>query len=171
MQRAGLDALLPAFPQPVQMIVDRSLLQVAHALLLGQERAGRVHVIQHEHARRQMQVVEQMLVHFADFLEALRREREPLLDLLGGDGAQALVDNVADVLEIDGERQDVRAALAIHLAQLVAAADGGEMQLYGAVQPIQRIVHPGQLDQQFAVIGAQRLEKSPQHGFHNVDHA
>ena len=95
------------------MIGGGGLLEVPHAVLFRQQGTGRMHIAHHEHARRQVQVVQQTLVHGGDFLQALRREREPLLDLLGGDLAQALVQNVADMFEVDGEGQDVRAALAV----------------------------------------------------------
>ena len=81
------------------------------------------------------------LVHVGDLRQAFLREGQPLLDLLGGDLAQALVEDVADVLEIDGEGKDVRAALGIGLAQAVLAADGGQVQLHRVVQLVERVVH------------------------------
>ena len=133
------------FAQAPQMIVGGGLLQIPHAVLLRQQRAGRMQVAHHEHARRQMQIVQQVLMHVRDFLQALRREAQPLLDLLGGDLAQALVQDVADVLEVDREGEDVRAAPGVGLAQALLAADRGQMQLDGVVQRVERVVHGGSL--------------------------
>ena len=111
MERAGLDALRSAFPKTPQMVLGRGLLQVAHAVLFHEQRARRVMVTQHEHAGGEVKIVEQALVHIGDFLQTFLREAEPLLDLLGSNLAQALVQDVADVLEVDALQNDDRKLL------------------------------------------------------------
>ena len=123
-----------------------------------------MHIAHHEHARRQVQIVQQVLMHVRDFLQALRREAQSLLDLLGSHPAQAPVQDVADMFEVDREGQDVRAALAVCAIEAVPAADRRQMQFHGAVQLVERIIHGRQLGQQFAVVVLQRLQEGPQHG-------
>ena len=110
-------------------------------------------------------------MHVGDLLQAFLREAEPLLDLLGSDLAQALVQDVADVLEVDGEGQNVRATLGVGLAQPILAADGRQVQLHGVVQVVERVVHRRELGQQLAIVVLQSLEKHAQHRLHDVDHA
>ena len=57
------------------------------------------------------------------------------------------------------------------LSRPSSAADRRQVQLHGVVQPVERVVHGGQLGQQLAIVVLQRLQERPQHGFDNVDHA
>src|SRR3546814_14954143 len=75
-----------------------------------------------------------------DFPEAVVGEVQPVLDLLGCQLHQALVNDVADMLEIRGEGHDVAAPAAVFLAERFAA-DFGEVQLDRLVPAVARVVH------------------------------
>ena len=88
--------------------------------LLGEQLARFVDVARHEHAERDPQGVRGALVERRQFLGAFRRKLEPALDLLGGEFAQVLVDDVADMLEIDGEGNDFHRPLSLALVEAAA---------------------------------------------------
>ena len=71
MQRTRLDALRPPFAQSPQVVLRCCLLQLAHPLLGGEETTRRLPVTQHEHTRREVQVLKQALVHVGDLFQPL----------------------------------------------------------------------------------------------------
>src|SRR5688500_18974091 len=103
MQRAGLDALGPAAAQAVQIAVGGFAFAVAEADLLLEELAGHADVATDEDGERQLDGVENLAVEGVDVARALFREAQPVLDLLGGELDQVLVDDVADMFEVGGE--------------------------------------------------------------------
>src|SRR3546814_9072896 len=70
---------------------------------------------------------------------ALAREGGVVLDLLAGQLHQVLVDDVADVLEVGGEREDLHAAGALGGVQLLVVQPG-EVELDGLVQAVDDVV-------------------------------
>ena len=70
---------------------------------------------------------------------ALGREGVAVLDLLGGELHQVLVDDVADMLEVGGEGQDLDVALAFLLAEL-GARGLDQVELDRLVELVDRVV-------------------------------
>ena len=85
-------------------------------------------------------LVEHPAVQRLDLAPALVREAQLTADLLLRQLEQALVDDVADVLEIGRERQDLRGVAALVGGQRLAA-DVGDEQLDRLVQLVDAIVH------------------------------
>src|SRR5215469_12106729 len=93
--------------QAVEMALHRGQLGVAQRSLFRQQLARLVGVARHEHAEGDPQRVHRALVEGGELLGALGRELEAALDLLGRKLAQILVDDVAEMLEVDGEGNDL----------------------------------------------------------------
>jgi len=70
----------------------------------------------------------------------LRARSSDVFDLFGSDLAQALVEDVAGMFEIDREGQDVRAPSGIGFVEPVLTPDPREIELDGLVQPIQPVI-------------------------------
>lgn len=122
MQGAGLDPLGPPVAQTAQMALRRRLLHVANTHLSLQQRARRALVAGHEHPNGEAQIARQALMHRDDFIKTLGGEAEPVLDL-GRDFAKTLVENVANMLKIDGEGEYVGASLRVAFLERFIAAD------------------------------------------------
>jgi len=69
--------------------------------------AGRARVLGHEHGRRCPRIAGQPL-DLADFLSTGLRKADPAFDVFGGKRHQALLDDIAGMLEIGRECQDFR---------------------------------------------------------------
>src|SRR6202140_3958241 len=72
-------------------------------LLFAEELAGRPRVFGDEHGRGRPCVADQPVHHFTDLLPADFREADTAFDALGGKRHQALLDDIAGVLEIGRE--------------------------------------------------------------------
>ena len=84
--------------------------------------------------------------------------------------AQILVDDVADMLEIDGERHDLHGAAALALVERVAR-ELGDVELDRLVEPVDDIVQARHVAGELAVVGHQRGHDLAQHGLDGVAHA
>ena len=84
--------------------------------LLGEQPARHRDVARREHVEGKPHVVHHAGMEVADFLQAFGREGVAVLDLLGGQFHQVLVDDVADMLEIGREGDDLDIALAFLVA-------------------------------------------------------
>jgi len=109
---------LAALAQPVEMALGGGKLGVAQRGFLGQQLAGLVDVARHEDAERDPKRIHRALVEGGQLLGALGRELEPALDLLGRKLAQILVDDIADMLEVDGEGDDLHCPLSSRSSRL-----------------------------------------------------
>ena len=96
------------------------VLEVAKVRLLLEQALGVAHVAVEEHAHRQAQVGEQPLVQVDDLGHAGLGEAAVLLDLLVLDVLEHALDDVADLLHVDRERDDVGPAPALLLRQRLA---------------------------------------------------
>ncbi len=128
MKRGSLDGFGPAFAQAVEVPFGRGQFGIAQRGLLGQKLSRLVDVSGHEDAERDPKRIHGALVEGGQFLGALGRELEPALDLLGCKLAQILVDDVADMLEVDGEGDDLHRPLSLTLVE-TAAGELGDIEL------------------------------------------
>src|SRR3989475_648434 len=111
MQRAGLYAGDGVVGQARQVGGRVGQLQVAETRLFLQQLLRLAHIAVEEHAHRQAQVVQQVVQQLADLLRAGLGELAALLDLLVLNVQQHALDDVADLLHVDGEADDFRPAL------------------------------------------------------------
>src|SRR5450759_3135326 len=120
MQRGGFDRFGTALAQAVEMPFGGGELGIAQQRLLREKLARFIDVARHEDAERDPKRVHGSLVECRQFFGAFRRELKPALDLLGGELAQILVDDIAHVLEIDGEGNDLHRPLSLALVDTSA---------------------------------------------------
>ena len=98
------------------------------------------HVAVEEHAHAQAQVGQQPFVQVADLGHAGVAEAAALADLLVLDVLHHALDDVADLLHVDREADDVGPAPAFALGQRLAR-DLRQVELDRRVQPVDRVVH------------------------------
>ena len=94
------------------MLLGDRTFEIAESLLLGDEPAGGADVLEHQHGSRKLQMLQELPVHTGDVVQAVLRQAQVILDALGGELHQVLVDDVAHMLEIDGEGENVGRRLA-----------------------------------------------------------
>ena len=105
----SIEARAP-FAHAGEMPLGRDALQLAELLLLRDEAARGVDVARHEDGDREPQMILQLRIHRVDLRQALRRQAELQPQALGGELGDVLVDDVADMLEVDGEGSAPRSA-------------------------------------------------------------
>ena len=125
------------------------------------------HVSVQEHAHRQAQVGHQAGVQFVDLFHASFRELPAFLDLLVLNVDEHAFDDVANLLHVDGEADDVRPPAAFAFVQGLAR-NLGHVVLDGGVQLIHLIIEFAQVFGQLLVIGADDLVQPQQHGLHHI---
>ena len=103
------------------------------------------------------------------FLGALGRELEPALDLLGCELAQILVDDIADMLEVDGEGDDLHRPLSLALVE-AAAGELCDIELDRLIEAVDAVVHLRDLIDQRPVVGHHRRHHLAQHDFDVIAH-
>src|SRR5262245_60795771 len=116
MRRRGLQRLRPALAQPLEMTLGRRQLRSAQLHLVRDQLARLVEVAGHEYADRHPEAVENALVERLELVGALGRELQVALDLLDRELPQVLVDDVAGMLEVDRERDDLHGTSAFAVA-------------------------------------------------------
>ncbi|KAF5305017.1 hypothetical protein FQA39_LY18984 [Lamprigera yunnana] len=166
-QRAGFDALQGVVRQALQVRCRVGQLQVAKARFFFEQLLRVAQVAGEEDAHRQAQVVQQVGVQFVDFLRALLAELAALFDFFVLHVREHALDDVADLLHVDGEVDDFRPALAFVLAQL-DAGDLGHVVLDGRVQLVHRVVELAQVLRQLQVVGLHHVVQADQHGFDHI---
>ena len=93
-------------------------------------------------------------------LRAFARELELALDLLGGKLGEVLVDDVADVLQVDGKGDDLHGPVALALVE-AAARELGHEELDRLVELVDRVVHARDLARECTVVGHQGRHHLP----------
>ena len=136
----------------------------------GARAAGGFHVAAHEDAERGLQALADALVEGGQLGGAFGGELIIAFDFLRRQLAQVLVDDVADVLEIDGERHDLHGAMALALVEAVAG-ELGDVELDRFVERVDDVVAPRHVAGELAVVGHQRGHDVAQHGLDRVAHA
>ena len=104
---AGLDGGGVAVTDALEMALGCDALELAELLLLGDEPSAAFRSPPMEDRDGELHVIDQALVHGIDLGQALGGELQPVLDALGPELLEVLVDDVADMLEVDGEAEDL----------------------------------------------------------------
>ena len=161
--------LRPALAQAIEVPLGGGEFGVAQRGLFGQQLARLVDVAGHEDAECDPQQIHRALVEGRKLLGALGRELEAALDLLGRELAQILVDDVADMFEVDGKGNDLHRPLSLALVE-AAAGQLGDIELDRLVEAVDAVVHPRDLVDQRAVVGHHRRHHFAQHDLDVIAH-
>jgi hypothetical protein len=167
MQRARLDRLGRLPGEPVEVGAGVSALEVAELGFLRDQHLRALEIAVDEDVQRQAQRRHEPRVQLLDLPHARLGERAPLRDLLLLQVVDDVLDDVADVLEVDGEGHDLGPAAALALVQRLAA-DLRQVQLDRGVQLVHHVVHALHLARELAVVRAHRLEHPAEHPLHDV---
>lgn len=117
MQRAGLQAVDAAVAQAFEMALGGLLLQPADIDLHLHKLAGEIEIAGDEDSLGDAQIVDRHAEELMQLLITVVREGQALADLLCHLFGQALFDDVADMLEVDGIVDDDDRAAAILVVQ------------------------------------------------------
>ena len=88
---------------------------------------------------------------------------EPVFDLLRDEVPEAFVGDVACMLEVDDEVEDVPAAPPVVLVESLVIADLDKIKLDRVMEAIDGRVQPGDLPQKPAVVDLERFSQRRQH--------
>ena len=124
MQRARLQAVGAAVAQAFQMALGGLLLHAAHLDLHFHHLLGELEVAGDEDGLGDAQVVDRQMEELLQLFVAVLGEFQPERSLLGDLRQQSLLDDVADMLEVDRVIDDDDRAAAVFLAQARAAELG-----------------------------------------------
>src|SRR4051812_12384793 len=107
LKRAGITHGLPG-ADLIQLLPGNGAFKIAETLLLRDEPARRADILEHQHGSRELQVLQQLRMHAGDVVETVLGQAQMIFDSFRGKLHQVLVDDVADMLQIDGEGENVR---------------------------------------------------------------
>src|SRR5580693_5602989 len=120
MQRSRLKTLGPTFAQSLKMAVGRVEFRLTQLNLLAQKLSGRHNVTGHKDAERCLKTLTDAPVKGSKLSCAFRRELIAPLDFLDCELAQIFVNNVANLLKIDSERDNFHRPSAFALIQAIS---------------------------------------------------
>ncbi len=156
--------------QLLEMPLRHGALEIAEALLLGDQPARRADILEHQHRSGQMQVLEQLAVHLVDLREAVLRQAKVVLDALGGELHQVLVDDVARMFEVDGEGQDIRQPLGLLVVERLVI-DRAQIAAHRAVEPVDHVVGAADRLDLAHVALVEEVLRAAQHRLDDIAHA
>src|ERR1700675_548114 len=163
MEGTRLYAFRPPVAQPGQMAFRVPKLGDTQLCIFLDQRASNTHVLINENTKGKFQVFNNALVKHREFSRSLFRELVLVLDLLAGQLHQILVDNVADMFEIDGAGDYLHGASSIPIIKSFAG-DFGDVEFYRFVQSIDVVVHAQDFGRELAVVAHQCRHRLSQHG-------
>src|SRR6266478_7452588 len=102
------------------MAFGGSKLGVAKTGLLFEQNARHPHIDRHEHTASQLEIVQYALMKGLQLPRPFTGELIPVLDFPASKFHQVLVDDVADMFEVDGERDDFHGATTVLLIKALA---------------------------------------------------
>ena len=111
--------LWASLPQAFQMTFSRGQFDAAQLRLFRNELPGSSHITRHEHAKGESKIFQNALVEFIDLCCAVIGKLNVALDLFRSKFAQILFDNIADVLKVDGKRNNFHRAFASRSSRLL----------------------------------------------------
>src|SRR5262245_62715298 len=85
----------------------------AQLRLFGNQTSGLLDISRHKNGERHFKVLHNTLVERRKLLRALLGKLKLAFDLLGRQLGEVLIDDVADVLEVNAERDDLHGAAAL----------------------------------------------------------
>src|ERR1700722_483120 len=118
------------------------------------QRASDTHVLVSENTKGKFQVFNNALVKHREFSRSFLRELVLVLDLLAGQLHQILVDDVANMFEVDGEGDYLHGASRIAIIKAFAG-HFGDVKFYRFVQSIDDVVHARDFGRELAVVAHQ----------------
>ena len=151
-ERVRLDGLRRPLAQARQIPLGGRELALPQLCFCRDQLTSNVQIARHEDSDRELQIVDDLLMEFDEIGLALLGKGDAAPDLLGRKVHQILVDDVADVLEIHREGNDLHCAVAVAVIQAVAR-HSRHVQLDRLIEAVDRIVHAADLGHQLAVIG------------------
>src|ERR1700730_1172425 len=169
MKGTRLYAFGTAFTQPGQMAFCVSKLGDPQLGLFFDQRASNSHVLINKKTKGKLQVFNNALVKHCEFSRAVLRELVLVLDLLAGQLHQILVDDVSDMLEIDGEGDYLHGASPIPIVKAFAGYFG-DVEFYRLVQSIDDVVHARDFGRELAVVAHQCRHRLSQHALDDITH-
>src|SRR5258707_2301388 len=167
---AHFNGLCPVSARPSEVFFGSTRFDLSKDLLFAEELAGRARVFGHEHGRCRPCVADQSVYHFADLLPADFREADAPFDALGGKRHQALLDDIAGMLEIGRKCQDFRQTLVICVVKRVYI-ERSEIFLDRSVEPVDHIVHARGFRDALAIATIEGIERTAQHLLEYIDYA
>ena len=170
LQRAEPRVVRRIVTQFQQVVHDRLALALDELVLARQQLAGHGDVSGGEHAERQLEGLEYRLVEVVQIVTVLQRHGAAGHQLLLDDVVdQVDRDDIADVLEIGGEAEDLGTAFAFLFAEGFAR-QAGEVAFDTVVEPVHQLVHLAGLLRQLAVVLLQRDKRVAQHALDDLAH-
>src|SRR5260370_5016683 len=151
MKRACLYAFRSPLAQSRKMTVRTGELGGSQLRLFLDEGARDLDVIIDEDAEGELEVVDNALVEGRELRRSFLRELILVLDLLDGELHEVLVDDVADVLEVDRKRDDLHGASSVSIVKTFAG-HLGHIELYRLVQAVHDVVHARDFCRKLAVV-------------------
>ena len=106
--------------KPVQMAVRIRAFEIAEPLLLGQQTFGATQIVVEKHGQTQLQIADEPRLQVVQFAQPFFGKRQTVSDLLFLDVADDPLDDVARMLQVDGQRNDVGPAAAVGFVELFA---------------------------------------------------
>src|SRR5205823_13487715 len=110
------------------------------------------------------------LVEGGELLRTLAGELELALDLLAGKLGEVLVDDVADVLQVDAEGDNLHGPVALALVE-AAARQLGDVELDRLIELVDHVVYARDLAGEGPVVGHKGAHDLAQHDLDMVAHA
>src|ERR1700739_1822092 len=112
---------------------------VAQESLFCEQLAVFADIAGHKDPERNPQGIHRALVEGRKLFSAFLRELKPALDLLGRQFAQILVNDIADMLKVDGEGDYLHCPLSLTLVE-AAAGEFSDIELDRLVQAIDTVL-------------------------------
>jgi hypothetical protein len=170
MQRRSFDASRGVVGEPRQMIVRVAQFQRTELILAGEQLLRAFQVAVEKHTQPKLQVSQQSRMQIFDFGHPRNRKMQVVPDLLVRHVDQDALDDVARVLHVDRELDDVGPAFAFPFVQRLAA-DLGQVQFDRRIKIVDHVVHLAQPFRELQVIGAQHRQHAVEHDLNDVAQA
>jgi hypothetical protein len=120
MQRARFDAFRASFARPLEVPLAGRKLDAPQLGFFSDKPTRRFKIAGHEYAEGDLQIAADTLMKGLQLLGAPGRKLIASFDLLGRKLGQILVDNVADMFEVDCERYDLHRPAAFAFVKAAA---------------------------------------------------
>src|SRR5689334_835315 len=106
------------------MALSGGKLGAAQLRLFGDQPSGLLDIARHENCKRDPEVFHDTLVERCKLRRTLVGKLELAPDFLGGELGKILIDDVADMFEVDAERDDFHGAASVALIEAAAGEPG-----------------------------------------------
>ena len=169
MDLAGLDAFNRAALEPAQMLVLAAPLQFAHPVLFLDQLAGRLAILRDQDIQGKLYIGHDLSVQVGQLAPAFLRERQSLVAPFADQLQQVLGDDIADMLQVDGEVRQDHAALCV-LGAHRAAVQLDKVMLDIRIDLVDLPIEAAQLLDLVLVAGLVELHHRTQHDLDDLAH-